>query len=312
MVNRSRRVTFSLILVLLCSLPLTHASAQYVVSNLDASTSALGAAHVDANLVDGWGISFFPTSPFWISDQNTSVSTLYTADGTIVPLVVQIPCMVSGTATSPCPKVHVCAFPNPCLSSPPPFFGPSGTVANLFAANGAFAVTQGSASAPALFLFSTLDGLVTGWNPGVAPVQAVVGADRSGHGAIYFGLALAGPASDPHLYAANGAVGGMIDVFDKSFNHVASFAADHHPGPFTPYGIQVIGDVLYVTYGTAPPIQGGILDACDLSKSTITPKCHRMFFSPPTGHQHILNSPWGIVWAPSNFGELSNKLIPIW
>lgn len=305
----SRTLVFGLLTALLLFLPLWPASAQYVVNNLDANTSSLGAAHVDPNLVDGWGISFFPTSPFWISDQNTSVATLYAADGSIVPLVVQIPCIVSGSATAPCPKVHVCAFPNPCLSSLPPFFGPSGTVANTFTANGAFSVTQGSSSAPALFLFTTLDGLVVGWNPGVAPVQAVVGADQSGSGAIYFGLALAGPPSDPHLYAANGASGGMIDVFDKDFNHVASFAADHHPGPFTPYGIRVIGDQLYVTYATAPPILGGILDVCDLSTSPVTPKCHRRFFSPPTAHHWVLNSPWGIALAPDNFGPLSNKLL---
>lgn len=122
---------------------------------------------------------------------------------------------------------------------------------------------MGGTTKPALFLFSTLDGLIVGWNPGVNLTQTAVGADQSSSGAIYFGLALAGPASSPHLYAANGA--GMIDVFDQSFNLVNSFAADPHPGLFTPYGIQVIGNNLYVTYAAVPPVFGGILDVCDLS-----------------------------------------------
>lgn len=291
MTIRSKLFLPLLVLLFLSFVP-SRALGQYVESNLDANTSALSPAHVDTNLVDGWGLSFFPTSPFWISDQNTSVATLYKADGTPIPLVVQIPCVVSGSATAPCPTPVtpvLCRFPVPC-SSVPPFFGPSGTVSNPFAAQGAFSVTMGGTTKPALFLFSTLDDLIVGWNPGVNLTQAAVGADQSSSGAIYFGLALAGPASSPHLYAANGA--GMIDVFDQSFNLVNSFAADPHPGLFTPYGIQVIGNNLYVTYAAAPPVFGGILDVCDLSTSTTNPKCHRLFYSPPTSEESILDGPW--------------------
>src|SRR5436190_11386009 len=45
----------------------------------------------DPNLVNPWGIAFAPTSPFWISDNGTGLSTLYTGAGGIVPLVVTIP-----------------------------------------------------------------------------------------------------------------------------------------------------------------------------------------------------------------------------
>ncbi len=308
--EKSRSLSFLLVILSLLILLLpTRASAQYVEANLDANTSLLSPAHVDANLVDGWGISFFPTSPFWIADQNTSVSTLYSANGTVVPLVVDIPCVASGAPTAPCPKVGVCAFPVPCLSMPPIFFGPTGTVANAFASLGAFPVTESGATEPALFLFSTLDGLIVGWNPHVKAAQGVVGADRSSSNAIYFGLALAGPATAPHLYAANGAASGMIDVFDAGFKLVNSFAADPAPGPFTPYGIQAIGNTLYVTYAAAAPVTGGILDVCDLGTSTTNPRCHRVFYSPPTSRKPILNAPWGIALAPANFGPLSNKIL---
>src|SRR5258706_3860574 len=51
----------------------------------------------DAILVNPWGISESSTSPFWISDNNAGVSTLYNAPGanntpvSINPLVVSIP-----------------------------------------------------------------------------------------------------------------------------------------------------------------------------------------------------------------------------
>src|SRR5260370_13446833 len=95
--DRNRRITLPLVLLFLFSFVSSRALAQYVETNLDTNTS-------DPNLVNGWGLSFFPSSPFWISDQNTSVATLYAADGTVVPLVVQIPCIVSGTPTAPCPN----------------------------------------------------------------------------------------------------------------------------------------------------------------------------------------------------------------
>src|SRR5215470_17952067 len=62
------------------------------------------AAHVDPNLINPWGVSFTPTSPFWVSDNGAGVSTLYTAAGVQVspPSPVTIftpPGQTPGTAT---------------------------------------------------------------------------------------------------------------------------------------------------------------------------------------------------------------------
>src|SRR5213595_3122758 len=62
----------------------------YVQTNLVSDIPGL-AANTDPNLVNPWGIAFGPTSPFWISDNHTGLSTLYTGSGEIVPLVVTIP-----------------------------------------------------------------------------------------------------------------------------------------------------------------------------------------------------------------------------
>ena len=64
----------------------------YVVTNL-VSDLPNTATVQDPNLKNAWGVAFSPAgSPFWISDNAAGRSTLYDGDGTIVPLVVTIPC----------------------------------------------------------------------------------------------------------------------------------------------------------------------------------------------------------------------------
>jgi uncharacterized protein (TIGR03118 family) len=48
------------------------------------------AAVTDPNLENPWGISFAPTSPFWVSNQVSNNSTLYSGDGSPTPLVVSV------------------------------------------------------------------------------------------------------------------------------------------------------------------------------------------------------------------------------
>ena len=65
-------------------------AAGYIQTNLvtDSSDPAVTAAFTDPHLVNPWGISFIPgLSPFWVSDNNAGVSTLYDGTGAIVPLV---------------------------------------------------------------------------------------------------------------------------------------------------------------------------------------------------------------------------------
>lgn len=45
----------------------------------------------DASLINPWGISFGPTSPFWVSDNGTGVATLYNSSGTKQGLTVTMP-----------------------------------------------------------------------------------------------------------------------------------------------------------------------------------------------------------------------------
>src|SRR5229473_5368405 len=74
----------------------------YVQKNL-VSDGAVAATTTDPNLLNPWGIAFFPGSPFWISDNNGGVSTLYDGLGNIIPLVVKIPAPPGSTATAGTP-----------------------------------------------------------------------------------------------------------------------------------------------------------------------------------------------------------------
>src|SRR5712691_8002183 len=65
----------------------------YVVKNLVANPGGPTAGNTDANLINGWGVAFRPTSPAWVSDNGTNMSTVYDGLGNIIspPSPVSIP-----------------------------------------------------------------------------------------------------------------------------------------------------------------------------------------------------------------------------
>jgi uncharacterized protein (TIGR03118 family) len=170
------------------------------------------AANQDPNLRNPWGMSFGPTSPFWVSDQVAGVASLYNAAGVPQALVVSMGPSPAGGNASPTGQA---------------FVGGQGFVMKSSAGN-------------ATFVFATLEGQIQAWNGGtVAQIQ------QSTPGAVYTGLAIA----NSRVYAAN-AIGG-INVFDNSFNPTTvsgNFVDPNLPAGFTPYNIQTIAGQIYVTY----------------------------------------------------------------
>src|SRR5436190_17644217 len=86
-------------MALLTGLPAAPAVAaadnQYTVHPLVSNVAGM-APNTDPNLVNAWGLTASAASPWWVADNGTSVSTLYRADGSIVPLVVQVPVHPTG------------------------------------------------------------------------------------------------------------------------------------------------------------------------------------------------------------------------
>ncbi|HTC76722.1 MAG TPA: TIGR03118 family protein [Edaphobacter sp.] len=235
----------------------------------------LQAANTDPNLKNPWGVAFSATSPFWTSDQATGLATLYNAAGVPQGLVVTIP----GGAAPPT--------------------GPTGMVFSNI--TGQFPINGTAAT----FIFDNLNGTISGWN-GSAGTTAVVMATTPG--AVYTGLAQASNGTGNFLYAANSS-GGRIDVFSSSWAPTTlsgSFVDPNLPAGFVPFNIQNLGGSLYVTYAQlgpgGSPMPGGVVDQYDANGNFIK----RIASNGPGGN---LFAPWGIVFAPSNFGSFSNDLL---
>jgi uncharacterized protein (TIGR03118 family) len=211
----------------------TSALAQYQVTNL-VSDVAGGGKTIDPNLVNAWGIAFSPTGPFWISDNGTGLSTLYTGKGVTQSLVVTIP-SASGVGKG----------------------SPTGMVFN---STTDFVVTQNGHSGAAAFIFDTLDGTISGWSPSVNATVAVVAVNSPG--SSFTGLAIGVSNGANFIYAADSA-NNKVNIYDGNFNFVSSFTDTSFGAGFAPYGIQNINNQLFVTFTNAKG--AGAVDIFDLT-----------------------------------------------
>ncbi|PCE22855.1 TIGR03118 family protein [Paraburkholderia acidicola] len=257
--------------------------AQFKATTL-VSDGSVAAANIDPNLKNGWGIAFNPTGVVWVSDNNTKKSTLYDGNGVVQSLVVTIAPNAAGQAA-----------------------GPTGIVFNK---STDFAISaNGGAAANAVFLWATDAGTIAAWSPKVLPTQAVNAYDDGAGAAVYKGLAIGANAGANLLYATD-FHNKKVDVFDKSFTKVqltGKFVDPQLPAGLSPFGIAAIGSTVYVSYALLGPdghtqVNGagnGVVDAFDTAGN----------FVKRIATASTLNSPWGLVIAPANFGAASNDLL---
>ncbi len=235
---------------------------------------------LDPNLVNAWGLVAGPSTPWWVADNGTDVSTLYDGDGNTIPLVVQ----VNGA--------------------------PTGTVFN---GGSGFVVTHNGASAPSLFLFSTERGTIRGWNPGVPPpapsTRAFKVVDRSAEGAIYKGLAIASGENHDFLYATD-FHNARVDVFDEGFdpvNRPGAFVDPDLPAGFAPFGIQTINNRIFVTYAMQDADAEDEVAGPGLGYVDMYSRGGNLLGRVAGGG--ALNAPWGLAKAPADFGEFGGDLL---
>jgi uncharacterized protein (TIGR03118 family) len=267
---------FFLSTVLLPSLS-TPVFAQYTVTDLVSNQNIIGANPADPVLVNAWGITSLATSPYWLSDNGTGKSTLYTSSGQKQTLVVTIPAAGGSTATGT----------------------PTGVIGNT---TGQFNIIANGKTASPIFIFATQDGTISGWNPMVDPTHAIVAVDRSGIGASYTALA---SVSNPDannanfIYAADNSSNREIDMFDSNFKFVMSFNDPNIPKDLTPYGMREINGKLWVTFTPLNKGQNGLVDIFNPDGTVFK---HDAVHGP-------LHSPWGLALAPGNFGQFSNAVL---
>jgi len=275
-----KKASFAVVLLLAGFSSLAYA-ASYRAAFLTADQAGI-APNTDPNLINAWGISFSPTGPFWITDNGTGLSTIYNSTGQIQPLVVTIPPAGGASKGSP-----------------------TGTVFN---GSTDFVISQGANSGPALFLFDSEDGSISGWNPAVNGTNAILTVDNSAS-ADYKGMEIANNGTGNFLYVAN-FFGAKVEVYDKNFNQVnlaGNFTDPNLPAGFAPYNIRNINGQLFVLYARqnaskhdARPGPGlGVIDIFDLNGNFVKRFAAR----------GRLNAPWGIALAPASFGTFANSIL---
>jgi uncharacterized protein (TIGR03118 family) len=230
----------------------------------------------DPNLVNAWGISSSPTSPFWVSDNGAGVATLYNVNPntnatSIASLVVTIPPVGSGT--------------------------PTGNVFN--AISGAF---NGD-----LFLFVSEDGTISGWRGalGTTAETLQIASDAN----VYKGTTEATIGGNTYLYAANFRAG-TIDVLKGSPgapNLTGNFTDPNLPAGYAPFNIRNLGGKLYVTYALQDASKHD--DVAGAGQGFVSVFDTQGNFLGRVGSGGTLNSPWGLALAPMSFGPLAGDLL---
>jgi uncharacterized protein (TIGR03118 family) len=277
--------------ILFVTSSVTPVLAQYKRTDLASNQPGVAPSTDQQHLINSWGLTALPTSPFWLSDNGSGSSTLYTGGGQQIPLFVTIP----ASASSPAGTTGT----------------PTGIVGNISPTATDFTVTEKGASARALFVFATLDGTISAWNPGVdgeltdpstgnTSSHATIVADQVVPGATYTGLAIAtNQEGETFLYAADGGPNRAVDMFDGTFTFVKSFSDPNIPKDFTPYGIQAINGEIWVTFTPLNKAQSGFVDVFATDGTLLR---HDALHGP-------LHSPWGIAQAPADFGPMSNAIL---
>jgi uncharacterized protein (TIGR03118 family) len=248
----------------------------FTVTNLVADSGSSAAA-VDPSLVNPWGLSAGPTTPWWTSNNGSNTSTLYSGTGAKQALTVA----VAG--------------------------GPSGTVFNGSTTD--FMVSQNGTSGPARFLFATEGGTILGWSPTVNGTTAIPGVDDSSQKAVFKGLATV----NDRLYATD-FHNNRVDVFDASFNPVTlagGFRDPKLPKGYAPFGIQALSGNIFVTYAKQDAakrndVPGGGRGYVD----EFTPAGKLVARVASGGRKNAPpNAPWGLALAPASFGPFSGDLL---
>lgn len=150
-------------------------------------------------------------------------------------------------------------------------------------------------------------------------IDAVLEVDNSENGspngAVYKGATSAEYHGNTYLYVTNFR-DARVEVYDSNFQRVHpgeegfdddAFDDDSIPRGFAPFNIQNIGGSLFVTYAK---------QNAQRHDDVAGPGNGFVDIYSPAGklegrlqHGDWMNSPWGVVWTPRDFGRFSNSIL---
>ena len=292
--RRSSAMRNIAVICALAAIPFTAFAQNYVQRNLisdvpqDPNADGTTVA-VDPHLKNPWGLARGASTPWWPNNSGTGTATLYTGGGAVVPLVVTIPNADGVTAPS----------------------SPTGMVFNGTAD---FALAPNN---PALFIFATNNGTISGWGPPATPIaagqsMAIRKVDESKDGAVFTGLTWVESEGNHFLLAANFKKR-RIEKFDKNFKRVEmpeeAFDDDHLPWGFAPYNVQAVGANVVVTYAKQNATKTGADDNCDEDCGVVVVFTAKGKFLQRLESGPWFRAPWGVALAPQDFGFFSHDLL---
>jgi len=254
----------------------------FTQTNLVSDITGL-ATITDPQLVNPWGVSHSPMSPFWISNQGKNTATLYkvTDETTVtkVDITVAIPTTESGGPQ-----------------------GPTGQVNNTNTDSFPVAHDDGTDGTSARFIFANLNGTISAWDGGPTAFVQNSGAD----GTVYTGLAI--NQAQTRLYAANSL--GRIDVFDSNFAALDlgpdAFVDPSLPDGLVPFNVRDIDGFVYVVYA---PAGRQAQTMADLGAGAVAVFEEDGTFINEVVVGSRLAAPWGITFAPPSFGRFAFHLL---
>jgi len=225
---------------------------------------------VDPNSKNAWGIAASPDGgPWWVNNNGTNTSTIYDGDGTIHSLVVTVP------------------------------GAPTGIVFNT---SGSFRL---AADTKALFIFDAEDGSISAWASGTA-ATVVHGPEE---GSIYKGLAILGDVlytTDFGHCSVDAYHGDFFNGTFAEFDTAGGFEDGSIPTGYCPFGIQAVGDSVFVTYA----LKEGEDDVAGQGHGFVRQFDADGHLMASVGSRGQLNSPWGLAMAPAEgFGKFSGCLL---
>ena len=264
--------------------PTVVAPSEFLVTPLTANTASYGAANIDTNMQDAWGLAFNTAVGYpWIANRASGVATIYDALGVPKTIIYHVngPGGIKGDPTGIVINSASSAYPN------------------------AFPVA--AAGTNASWIFSELNGAIAAVASGSAVDSTYIVADQSANSS-FTGLALVTGSSGPLLYAPN-IKNGSVDQFDQNYNRT-QFGGKYSTQGYTPFNVVSIDTQLFVTYAKKDnslgypfvaigPGYGGYVDIYDLNGNF-----ERNFIT-----NDSLDEPWGVAIAPSTFGTYSGKLL---
>lgn len=248
----------------------------FTQTNLVTDDQTANAAQItDPGLKNAWGMSFGPTTPFWVSANGSGTANLYSVD----------------------PGTQATAKQGLTVSIP----GDGSVTGQVFNSSASFNGDR--------FLFVSEDGTVSGWRPTLTPNTAAETIASASTANVYKGAAIGNVSGHDYLYAANFKTG-AIDAYKGDAAAPAlsgSFTDTTLPSGYAPFNVQNLNGSLYVSYALQDAAKHdevagaglGYVDKFSLSGD----------FQGRIASGGTLNAPWGMAIAPSSFGAMAGDLL---